>query len=326
MSDQSSVIHNLSERLVSLWYSRYRTLVILGPLALVIGVLFLIPSSSNPTPSSETRFGVPDTLPTPTSSLPASSSFSPFNEKLDQPGGITQVVVFSPPTLEQAKTLATRLGVADVRATSKGFEGVGLEILTDGTWSYKNPTVKSPVDEEVCPLRTPCMPPSGSTVPPPAKSLPTPEAAGTLAKSLFKDLGVDVTLKAVFADQWRSNVELVFNHEIQVLPELGSVVFLDGGTVLRASGVIGKFSSAEDVVMPSAKDAFQDIDTAAFYPASIAPPTGGTIDVVLVRRTGFKNRTAEGKVTYTPAWAFEDVNHNTWIVTPPLETPPPPTS
>jgi hypothetical protein len=326
MSDQSSVIHNISERIVSLWYSRYRTLIILAPLALIVGALFLIPSSSSDTPSAETRFGVPDTLPTPTSSLPASASFASFNEKLDQPGGITQVVVFSPPTLEQAKTLAARLGVTDVRATSKGFEGSGLEVLTDGTWSYKNPTVKSPVDEDVCPLRTPCIPPSGSTVPPPAKNIPAPEAAGTLAKNLFKDLGVDVTLKAVFADQWRSNVELIFNHEIQVLPELGSVVFLDGGVILRASGVIGKFSSAEDVVMPSAKEAFQDIDTATFYPASIAPSIAATIDVVLVRRTGFKNRTADGKVTYTPAWAFEDADRNTWIVTPPLETPPPPTS
>jgi hypothetical protein len=326
MSDQPSVIQSALERLVTLWYSRYRMLLILTPVTLLVGVLLMLPSSPTPTPSPETRFGVPETLPTPTSSIPASSSFAEFDDDLDQPGGITQVVVLTPPTLEQAQVLASRLGVKDLHETSKGFEGSGLEVHTDGTWSYKNPSAKSPLDEKSCPVGTPCIPGPGSTVPPSAKSLPSPERAGSLAKELLEELGADLVLKTVKSDQWRAYVEVLFNHEIQVLPEVGSVVFLDGGTVLRATGVIGTFTSTENVVMPSAKDAYKGIDSSTFYPAPIGQSPSSEISIVLVHRTGFKNRGADGKITYTPAWAFEDVNHNTWIVTPPLETPPPPSS
>jgi hypothetical protein len=308
------------------WYSRYRALVVVAPVALLLAALFLIPSSSSPTPSSATRFGTPDTLPTPTSSLPESSSFAPFNDALDQPGGITQVVVLTPPTLEQAKTLATRLAVSDVRTTSEGFEGAGLKVLLDGTWSYKNPSAKSPVDDKVCPISRPCIPPTGTTLPPAAKNLPTPETAGTLAKALFKDLGANASLKTINSDQWRSRVQLIFNHEIQALPEIGEVVYLDNGTVLQASGVIGTFTSTEDVMVPSAKEAFANIKSATFYPDTVAPALGSEITVVLVHRTGWKNRGADGKITYTPAWAFKDANNNMWIVTPELATPPPPTS
>jgi hypothetical protein len=326
MSDQPSVIHRTTERLVSAWYSRYRALIIVIPVVLLIVALFLIPSSSSPAPSSATRFGTPETLPTPTSSLPESSSFTPFNDALDQPGGITQVVVLTPPTLEQAKTLATRLAVTDLRATSEGFEGVGLKVLSDGTWSYKNPSAKSPVDDKVCPLNRPCIPPTGTTLPPASKNLPTPETAGTLAKALFKDLGANASLKTVNSDQWRSRVELIFNHEIQALPEIGEVVYLDNGTVLQASGVIGTYTSTENVMVPSAKDAFEKIDSATFYPDTVAPALGSEITVVLVHRTGWKNRGADGKITYTPAWAFKDANNNMWIVTPELATPTIPTS
>jgi hypothetical protein len=322
MPNRPALFQNVSERLVSLWYSRYRAVIVILPTALFIAALAFTPSSSTPPPSLETRFGTPDSLPTPTSSLPESASFASFNEKLDQPGGVTQVVVLTPPTLEQAQTLAARLGVTDLRASSNGFEGTGLEVLADGTWSYNNPTVKSPVDEKECPLGTPCTPPAGVTLPSAAKALPTPEDAGKLAKELFKDLGADITLKSVKSDQWRARVELMFNHEIQVLPEVGSVVFLDNSVILSASGVVGTLTSTEDVVMPSAKAAFKDIDSSTFYPASINPAVGSEIEVVLVHRTGFKNRAADGRITYTPAWAFKDVNDNTWIVTPPLDTPP----
>ena len=263
--------------------------------------------------------GVPDTLPSgepvPTTlDITPQIAFEALPEQISFPVGGANVLQQSGPSAEQVEKLRAALGSGPLKETSTGWEGDGLIVLKTGSFKYENPRQKDPGAQAGCSLGAPCIPQSGSTLPPASAGLPDEVAMEAIAQKVLTVLGAPASIDTRIRDQWRGYIKASVRAET-VSVGFAVVVIGDGGVVLAANGPLGNWIAGRAFGLTSAQDAYKNIKNTGklIRKGTRAIAAGESVGMENAYRCG-STQTTDGVTETIPAWCFQDRYGNVWRI------------
>jgi hypothetical protein len=293
---------------LSLWYSRWRALILLGVLCLVgVAVAFMLRALGEPTPSP--------TPPIPSSAppqVPITWSFAPLGEDLQAPSGTASPALLTTVDPASARLLAEALEVGGLTEDGDAWSGHGLFVTSTGSWSYVNPDVEDIATGTGCAPGSVCTSPAGS-LPPAVEDLPEAELAIRRASEILSIGGNTVDLLSARRDSWRAVVEMHLRKDGVGVGVYGRVVFGPGGAVLSASGSVASFvvDFSAPYQLPSATEGLARLTKSGvrLHEGSRTPQSGEVVRVLNVMRVSYK---FADDAYPLPILAYEDEYGNVW--------------